>query len=191
MARIKEFDPDKALLQAVDLFWTRGYARTSLDDLMQAMGIARQSLYDTFGDKHKLYIRALLLYRDNQLAAISAHFSENKPTRESLRALLAEVASESKPSLQRGCLLLNASLERDPEDEEIAELLRENQKATESIFREALERAQKTSEISRKKDSADLARFFLAVIEGMRALGRVQPRRKLLESIAETALAVL
>jgi len=191
MARIKEFDPEKALLQAVDLFWTHGYTHTSLDDLMQTMGIARQSLYDTFGDKRQLYLRALERYRDNKLASTNAHFPDARPVREAFRALLTNIAAESKSDLQRGCLLLTASLEREPEDEKLAELLREYHKSVESIFREALERAQKANEISRKKDSADLARFFLAAIEGMRALGRVQPRRKLLESIAETALTVL
>jgi len=194
MARIKEFDPEKALLQAVDLFWTRGYSRTSLDDLMQAMGIARQSLYDTFGDKRQLYLRALARYRDDRLAEIRAHFPEDKdakPVREGFRALLTGIAQESKANLQRGCLLLTANLEREPNDEAIAELLLEHLKSVETIFRDAIERAQKTNEISRKKDAADLARFFVAAVEGMRALGRIQPKRKLLESVAETALTVL
>lgn len=194
MARIKEFDPEKALRQAVELFRTQGYARTSLDDLMNAMGIARQSLYDTFGDKRKLYIRALERYRDDTLAAARAHFPEDKdarPVREGFRALLTGIASESKTQLQRGCLLLSANLEREPGDEEIAKLLLDNQKSVESIFCEAIERGQKTGEIGRKKDADDLARFFVATIQGMRALGRIQPKHKLLESIAETALTVL
>jgi TetR/AcrR family transcriptional regulator, transcriptional repressor for nem operon len=51
MARTKEFDPDKALAAAVNVFWRSGYEQTSLDALMKGMGVARQSLYDTFGDK--------------------------------------------------------------------------------------------------------------------------------------------
>ena len=191
MARIKEFDPEKALRQAVEIFWTQGYTHTSLDDLMQAMGIARQSLYDTFGDKRQLYIRALERYRDDTLAATRAHFPEGKSAREGFRALLTGITQESKAQLQRGCLLLSANLEREPDDEKIAELLLDNQKSVEFIFREAIEHAQKAGEVGRKKDADDLARFFVATIQGMRALGRVQPKRKLLESIAETALTVL
>lgn len=190
MARSKEFDPEKALLQSVELFWTRGYGGTSLDELMQAMGIARQSLYDTFGDKRHLYLRALERYRDRKLAATSAHFADGKSVRQGFRALLTEIAAESKASLQRGCLLLNASVEREPGDEAVAAVLVASQRSVEAILREAIERGQKSNEISRKKDAADLARFFIAAIEGMRAVGRVQPRRKLLESIAETALTV-
>jgi TetR/AcrR family transcriptional repressor of nem operon len=191
MARSKEFDPEKALRQSIELFWKQGYARTSLDDLMKAMGIARQSLYDTFGDKRRLYIRALELYRDDTLAATRAHFPASRPIRESFRAHLTAIAQESRTRLQRGCLLLSASLELEPQDKEIAELLLDYQQSLEAIFREALERAQQDSEISRKKDAAGLARFFNATIQGMRILGRVEPKRKLLESIAETALAAL
>jgi TetR/AcrR family transcriptional repressor of nem operon len=191
MARTKEFDPETALQQAVDLFWTQGYARTSLDDLMTAMGIARQSLYDTFGDKRQLYIKALERYRDQTLAAARAHFAEGHSVRTGFRNLLLGISQESKAQLHRGCLLLSANLEREPEDEEIAELLIDNQKSAETIFREAIELAQKSGDISRKKDAVALARFFVATIQGMRALGRLQPKRKLLESVAETALTVL
>jgi TetR/AcrR family transcriptional regulator, transcriptional repressor for nem operon len=191
MARTKEFDPEKALRAAIDLFWNQGYSRTSLDDLMRAMGIARQSLYDTFGDKRQLYIRALEHYRNDRLAATRAHFAEGKPVKTGFRALLLGLSQESKAQLERGCLLLSANLEREPDDEEIADLLTGNQKSVEAIFREAIERAQKSGEVGRKKDAAALARFFAATILGMRAMGRMNQKRKSLESIAETALTVL
>ena len=59
MARTKEFNPEKSLDAAVEVFWEQGYEHTSLDALMDKMGIARQSLYDTFGDKRALYLKAL------------------------------------------------------------------------------------------------------------------------------------
>ena len=63
MARSKEFDEEHALALAMDLFWRQGYENTSLADLIQEMGIARQSLYDTFGDKRTLYLKAMAFYR--------------------------------------------------------------------------------------------------------------------------------
>ena len=59
MARSKEFDQERALAAAMDIFWRQGYENTSLEDLMREMGIARQSLYDTFGDKRALYLKAM------------------------------------------------------------------------------------------------------------------------------------
>ena len=70
MARPKEFEPEQALDAAMNVFWRLGYEHTSLDALMQEMGIARQSLYDTFGDKRALYLRALAHYRDGNHAAL-------------------------------------------------------------------------------------------------------------------------
>ena len=63
MARPKAFDVERALDRAVEVFWTRGYEATSLCDLLEHMEIGRQSLYDTFGDKHGLFLAALERYR--------------------------------------------------------------------------------------------------------------------------------
>src|ERR1700721_991383 len=70
MARPKEFDRDRALKKAMDVFWQQGYEATSTDDLVRAIGIGRQSMYDTFGDKHQLYVEALRLYEANTGAAL-------------------------------------------------------------------------------------------------------------------------
>lgn len=191
MARTKEFNPEEAVQAAVKVFWRQGYEKTSLDDLMQAMGIARQSLYDTFGDKRKLYLKALARYRDDTLASTRALFAGDGPVKEGFRKLLMSLSQESKVELRQGCLLLSANVEREADDEEIAELLEENQKAVTEIFLEALERAQARGEIDKGKDPKALARFFVATVQGMRAMGRVQPKRKALEAVAETALGVL
>jgi TetR/AcrR family transcriptional regulator, transcriptional repressor for nem operon len=64
MARHKEFDRDEALRKAMEVFWSRGYEAASIEDLVKHMGINRQSLYDTFGHKHALYLKALDRYRE-------------------------------------------------------------------------------------------------------------------------------
>jgi TetR/AcrR family transcriptional repressor of nem operon len=191
MARTKEFDPEEAVGKAVKVFWSQGYERTSLDDLMQAMGIARQSLYDTFGDKRGLYMRALRRYRDDTLGATRALFAEGVPVKEGFQKLLLGLSRESKEELRQGCLLLSANMEREADDGEIVELLEENQAAVEGIFRAALDRAQSLGEIGAEKDTKALARFFVATVQGMRAMGRVQPKRKALQAVAELALGVL
>src|SRR5258708_12171735 len=64
MARTKAFNPQRALAKAMGVFWRLGYENASTETLMKAMGIARQSLYDTFADKRALYLKALAFYRD-------------------------------------------------------------------------------------------------------------------------------
>jgi TetR/AcrR family transcriptional regulator, transcriptional repressor for nem operon len=190
MARNKRFDPNRALAAAMNVFWRNGYENTSLDDLLYAMGIARQSLYDTFGDKRSLYLKALAHYRDETQASMRKLFGSSPTVREGFARLLFGLSAESRAKHARGCLLLSANMERSAGDAVIAEFLRRNQSAVESIFREALQRAQASGELSRKKDPAALARFFVATIQGMRAQARLKSDRPALEQVAKVALGI-
>jgi TetR/AcrR family transcriptional repressor of nem operon len=191
MARTKEFDPQKALETAMQAFWRLGYERTSLDVLMQEMGIARQSLYDTFGDKRALYLQALAQYRDNDHFRLRLLFAPGQPIKEGFATVLLGISRESREEHQRGCLLLSANMEREAKDKVIAEFLLDNQLKTEAIFTEALRRGQASSEVSSRHDPAAMARFFVATIQGLRAMAKLNSNRKALEQVAHLALSRL
>jgi TetR/AcrR family transcriptional regulator, transcriptional repressor for nem operon len=191
MARTKTFNPQQALEAAVGVFWERGYEAASLDTLMNGMGVARQSVYDTFGDKRVLYLRALASYRDAQQAQLRRLFAAGRPVRAGFAKLLNGLCGEPLPSLQRGCLLLSANLERAAKDEEVAALLRQNLKDIESIFAGAIKAGIERGELAPQLEPRALARFFVSTLQGMRATARVQPDRKALRQIARTALSVL
>jgi TetR/AcrR family transcriptional repressor of nem operon len=191
MARPKEFDPAEALKTAVDVFWRLGYERTSVDDLMREMRISKQSLYNTFGDKRSLYFRAMAHYRDETNARLLELFTQHKSAKKAFSELLMGMARESKAQHERGCLLLNTNLSRPIEDVQLAQFLRDNQKDVESIFTKALKNAQTRGEIGRRRNPAALAKFFVATIQGMRALGRLNHDRRELEAIAVVAMASL
>jgi len=190
MARTKEFDPAKALAKAMSVFWRYGYENTSTESLMREMGIAKQSLYDTFGDKRSLYLKALAYYRDETNTAGRKLLQSERSVRRGFAKLLFGIASETKEQHERGCLLLSANLERDTGDAEIAELLRGNQAEVRSIFVEALHRAQANGELSNKQDPVALARFFTVTIQGMRSMARLKSDRRALRQVAKLALAV-
>lgn len=190
MARAKQFDPNKALAKAMGVFWRLGYENTSLEALMREMGIAKQSLYDTFGDKRALYMKALAYYRDEQNGALRRMFESQQSVKDGFAKLLFGLSAESRERHERGCLLLSANLERDTADAAIAEFLRGNQAEVEGIFVEALRRAQKRGELSIEQDPAALSRFFVVTIQGMRAMARLKSDRKALEQVARVALAV-
>jgi TetR/AcrR family transcriptional repressor of nem operon len=191
MPRKKEFDPDEALAKAMSIFWRLGYENTSLDLLLREMGIARQSLYDTFGDKRGLYMRALAYYRRQTNDNLRRLFNARRPVKEAFAKVLFGLISESREKHEQGCLLLSANLERDTSDAALARFLRDNQVEVEKIFRKALRRAQKAGELSRKADAKALARFFTVTIQGMRAMARLRSHRKSLEQVARVALAAL
>jgi TetR/AcrR family transcriptional regulator, transcriptional repressor for nem operon len=190
MARPKEFDPERALAKAMNLFWQLGYENTSLEALMKEMGIARQSLYDTFGDKHALYLKAMAHYRDQTNSQMQKMLNEIPSVRDGFARLLFGLAAETREQHERGCLLLSANLQRDPKDVVVRDFLRDNQARVEAIFLQALARAQKQGELSPKDDSAALARFLIVTIQGMRAMARLKSDRKALEQVARVALAV-
>ena len=191
MARPKAFEPDTALTAAVDAFWDRGYDGTSLDDLMAAMHIGRQSLYDTFGDKRELYLQALDAYRRSTQAAMRALFASGRPLRECFGAMLFGIADESRADHERGCLLLAANLERNLDDKDIAHLVKTNQAEVEALFEKALRDARQRGEIEQTKDPVALARFFMATIQGMRATARARSDRAALTQVARLALSML
>jgi TetR/AcrR family transcriptional repressor of nem operon len=190
MARPKDFNPEQALAAAMNVFWRLGYENTSLDVLMDEMGISKQSLYDTFGDKRSLYLKALAHYRDETQASMRQMFASVPKIKDGFTRLLLGISTESKQQHARGCLLLSANMERSTGDTEIAEFLQDNQATVESIFADALRRAQSTGELSRKQDPAALARFFVATIQGMRAMARVKSDSHALRQIARVALRV-
>jgi TetR/AcrR family transcriptional repressor of nem operon len=111
--------------------------------------------------------------------------------KEGFGKILLGISGESREEHKRGCLLLSANMERDAKDKVIAELLLDNQLKTEAIFTEAMRRAQGGGELSDKQDPTALARFFVATIQGMRAMAKLNSNRKALEQVARIALSAL
>ena len=191
MARTKEFDPDKALKIAVNVFWRLGYEHTSLETLMKEMGISKQSLYDTFGDKRSIYFQAMSRYRDDTNASLRRLFAREKSVRKGFAKIFGAMIHENKGQHARGCLLMNTNLSRAVDDVEIKKFLRDNQKQVEAIFVAAFVDAQARGEIAKEKDPVAMAKFFLATIQGMRALARLNHDGGELESISTVALRSL
>src|SRR3979409_1953103 len=174
MARTKGFNPQRALAKAMGVFWRLGYESASTERLMKAMGIARQSLYDTFGDKRALYLKALAYYRARTNGDVQRRREASPSVKDGFAKLLFGLAAETREQHERGCLLLSANLQRDPRDAVIADFRRDNQARVEAIFVEALCRAQTRGELSRTHDPKALAHFFVVTIQGMRATARLK-----------------
>jgi TetR/AcrR family transcriptional regulator, transcriptional repressor for nem operon len=191
MARTKEFDPDKALKIAVNVFWRLGYEHTSLETLMREMGISKQSLYDTFGDKRSIYFRAMSRYRDDTNSFLRSLFTKERSVRKGFAKIFQAMIRENRAQHERGCLLMNTNLSRAVDDVEIKEFLRDNQEQVEEIFVAAFVDAQARGELGAEKDPVAMAKFFVATIQGMRALARLNHDRRELESISSIALASL
>ncbi len=189
MPRTKEFEPDEALDRAVDLFWRQGYKATSTRDLQRAMGISYQSMYDTFGDKHSLFLKALHRYSeqfadsplsapDASLDAIRGHFRMN------LDNITLRAARKS-------CMWANTALEMAMFDEAVAEKLAVWLRQVEDAFLRALTNALRSGELKTEHDLRALARFLTANVHGMGIMARGGASEEALREIAEIALSVL
>lgn len=191
MARKKEFDAAKALHMAVDAFWDSGFEKTSLDDLTSRMGIGRQSLYNTFGDKRALYLRALDEYRVMTQAATRELFDSHLGTRQCFETILFGIADSPKAVLERGCMMVNANLERARNDKPLERLIKRNATEVQRLFSTVIRSAQREGTISNGKNADELAAFIFSTIHGMRHVGRATADRATLRQIAAVALSTL
>ncbi len=191
IGRPKEFDRQEALRKAMELFWTRGYEATGMRDLLEGMGIGRQSLYDTFGDKHSLFLEAVEQY--NQCAtqklvdSLSAAGSPLGNVRRTLMAM-AEMCGD-KPC--RGCLLTNTLVELAPHDPEVAAAAKRVLSRVESAFRKTLERAVEQGELPKDAKVRALARFLCNTLQGLTVMGKAGASRGAVKDIVEVALSAV
>ncbi len=192
MARIKQFDENQALEKAMSLFWSRGFEATSMQALVDTMGINRGSLYDSFGDKRTLFEKALERYDRDYRKARFERIEATDPPRRALEAFFEEVIEESvDDDERRGCFIVNTMLELAPHDPEIARHLSRVMAEIEASLERIVRRGQKSGEIDPAKDASALARFILHVAFGLRVSARINPRREAMEDAARMALAAL
>ncbi len=168
MARTKVFDPAAALDAAVRVFWEQGYEATSTDDLLRAMGIGRQSLYDTFGDKKQLYLAALARYTETGGAALRRRLADGPSPLGALEAFLRQIAGADAGLRARGCLSVNAVAEFGQAEPDVKAHIERAQRMTEEIFAQQLMRARRAGELAAGLDPAAAAHFIHTAIRGMR-----------------------
>ncbi|MCV7424525.1 helix-turn-helix transcriptional regulator [Mycobacterium yunnanensis] len=173
MARSKEFDPEVALDAAMRLFWRNGFARTSTQDLVAELGIARASLYDTFGSKRGLYLAALDSYlagAGGQVPQLVAQRAESGLA--AVRALLKAATALPEVGLPPGCFTVNATVEHGDGDSEISARLDTNRDRMESVFRGALARARAEGTLGADVDLDTAAVLLSTVLTGLQVLSR-------------------
>ena len=190
MARTKQFDPDAALQKALELFWERGYAATSMADLVDHLGIARASIYATFGGKHELYLKAHERYVQSRDPNIVERLSQPGPVLPAVRALVNAYAEASIED-RRGCLVVNSAVELAGRDPHTARRVAASWDTLETALTSALIRARAQGALPAGKDPRALARFLLVLLQGMRVLGRTGPDPARLRDAAAQALSLL
>lgn len=191
MGRPREFERDVVLDRAMQVFWTRGYAATSIQHLVDRMGIQRGSLYDTFGDKRALFFAAIDRYDQMVTAKLLAALDEPRGKDAIRRFFRLKVDLAMEPGRPRGCLVTNSATELTSRDRGTARRVAVVLAKIEAAFHRAVVRAQKAGEIEPTRNPRALARFLTSSAQGLSVMAKTFPERAVLEDIVEVILAAL
>ena len=192
MARPREFDREQVLDQAIEVFWQHGYEGTSVQDLVDHMGINRGSLYGAFGDKHGLFLAALNRYEETFHSTILERLEPSGSAMRSIRRVFEDVIREcSCDDGRKGCLMTNSAVELAAHDRDTAALVAANFSRLQEAFLKALRTAQADGELGKKQDTKALARFLTSSLQGIRVMGKACPDQALLRDVVRVTLSVL
>ena len=187
MARPKEFDRERALHRAISAFSQKGFAATSTDELMRAMEVGRQSMYDTFGDKRALFLKALEVYVSENVRAIHVELRAPGSPRAAIRSALVHFSERKDLSSTDGCMGINAICEFGMRDEDVTRIIRSAARIQRHALMDALRRAQVQGELDAQTDLESLADFFESTLAGIRIAAKAGKTRRALKRIAEIA----
>lgn len=192
MARQKGFDREAVLVKAMETFWRYGYEGTSVQDLVESMGINRGSLYDTFTDKRSLFLEAIAHYEativQNLVKSLEAPGASKQAIIDYFNSVVDRILEDPE---RRGCLITNTAIELCAHDSETATRVTNNLKRIEKAFYTALSRAQAQGELSQDQDLHALGSFLTCSLQGLRVMSRVNPSRKPLQDVVKVILSVL
>jgi len=192
MPRRKEFDRDEVLVKAMMVFRDKGYEATSMEDLVQRMGINRFSLYQTFKSKHDLFVQALHAYYENVAIPFFARLRESDQGLRVVETTLMKMVSRTKSGESpNGCLLCNTMAELGAKkDKRTAPILARYLNRVENDFHAALVRAKALKEISVDVNPRDQAKCLGVNSTGLLSLAKVLNEREMRASVQATIAAL-
>ncbi|SDT40132.1 transcriptional regulator, TetR family [Paenibacillaceae bacterium GAS479] len=190
MARSKEFEINDVLDKAIHLFWEQGYEKTSMQNLVEHMGIHKRSMYDTFGDKHSLYLKALERCVNTTEEKLLKKVEEAPTIKGAIRKLL-ESSLEYEDMERKGCLVVNCATELALRDDLASNQVKRNFESTQAILVDLIQNGQASGELSTHPDAKTLAMVIFNLWIGIRVQARVVTDYAELYAMIDGALELL
>ena len=192
MVRTRTFDPSTALSAAVDLFASKGYADTSMEDIVRATGVSRYGLYGTFGNKRELFEQALERFAEGMGKQSFLRLLEPDASLAHIRKIFDErVADMCCAEEHKGCMFIHTAMQLAPEDEELQGVLKKFMKRMSKAFAIGLESAKVRNEVRADLDSAATGELLTSTMFGLAVLGRTGFGQDALSRIVDNTLASL
>jgi TetR/AcrR family transcriptional repressor of nem operon len=192
MARNRQFDETQALVSAMRVFWEKGYEATSIQDLEDAMGLKRTSIYNTFGNKRALFERVLVCYKESVMAKLFAEMDSAADIREGIRRLLNAALDihydEANPG---GCLVVLSVLESDQHDSRAQASMQQTIHDLKNTLQSRLTRAKKSGELPERLDSAATATTIATTMTGMMVMGKANFTKAALKKTISQVVGLL
>jgi AcrR family transcriptional regulator len=191
--RPRAYEPEVALGKALDLFRTQGFAATSLDDLSEATGMNRPSLYGAFGDKRELYIKSYQRYREEARASMVEIFRQEMPVRQRLERIFASALNIylSGDTGPRGCFTVVTAASEAVSDPDIRAMVLDGLNELDKAFASCFRRAKEKGELPESVDPVVLAQIASATVHSIAIRSRARVSRKDLEAIVKGAIDVM
>ncbi|APO45779.1 TetR/AcrR family transcriptional regulator [Paenibacillus sp. FSL H8-0280] len=190
MARSKEFEVNEVLDKAMKIFWEQGYEKTSMSDLVEHMGIHRRSIYDTFDDKHSLFLQAMDRYRGKVSTTLLAEIKASKTAVEALHKIFDVMISEAEET-PSGCLIVNSAVELGTRDQEVDNRSLESFNEAERMFEQIIQWGQREGEFSSDHDAKEMAEYLHNISVGIRAMARTSTDKEKLNRIIHVTMKLL
>lgn len=192
MPRPRLFDRDKALRQAMELFWRQGYEATSVQDLGTKLGLQPGSLYNTFKDKHSLFLEALDCYADSERVTACQILANQGADIDTIRAFfMAIVEADLEDYDHKGCFMVNSAAELASRDPEVRVRVEASRSYMVELFRAIVAKEQSRGQLSTQTDPHETALFLVNTLFGLRMTAKVLHDRDALSAIVNTTLRAL
>jgi AcrR family transcriptional regulator len=191
MARPREFDETAAVESAMHAFWTRGYEATSTQDLCEATGLGRSSVYNTFTSKRALFERSLAHYSARGLAGRKAVLDGPGTAAERITAMFGALIEEELTEGRRGCLVVNTFAELGTPEDGVGTALRKDTEKQLALLAECAQEGILDSSLRDGRAPADVAEFLLSTISGLRVMSRRGASAEAMHAVADLALSAI
>ena len=191
--RPRQYDPERALAKAAEVFWKRGYAATSLDDLVAATGMNRPSLYAAFGDKRDIYLKTLARYREQSRMIGVEILADDPPLRIFLKrfyqaAIDLYLAGGDEA---RGCYSISTAPAQATTDPAVREFLAATIGNTDAFVAKQIAKARERGEVASQANPEALAQLVTAALHTIAVRARAGISRQQLTALAASAIDVV
>lgn len=192
MPRTKAFDETTVLQKAMELFWKQGFHATSMQNLVDHLGISRASIYETYGNKKSLYDKAFERYRSQNQRRIKQFLAEQTDAKTGMEKLFLSAVTESAEDTERkGCFVVNCISELAALDADILQKLARNQTEFLQFFRSYLEEGQQKGQLAADMDLDATATYLFTLYNGLRVVSKVETDPDQLKEVIKVGLTVL